>query len=48
MSAALGLKERTVRTAPSRREALHLNTGWGAVPVPDSRVPPASSPVVAN
>ena len=29
--AAPGSKERAARTAPSRREALHRNTGWGAV-----------------
>ena len=34
--------------ALSRREALHMNTGWGATSVADRGVPPASSPVIAN
>ena len=39
-----GSEERVEAAAPSRREALHVDTGWGAVSVPDSRVPPAAAP----
>ena len=39
-----GSEEGVEATAPSRREALHVDPRWGAVSVPDSGVPPAASP----
>ena len=41
--AAPGPDEGEDAIAPSRREALHMNTGWGAVSVADSGVPPAAA-----
>ena len=42
------LEEGVEATAPSRREALHMNTGWGAVSVADSGVPPAAAPIAID
>ena len=42
--AAPGSEERVAKIAPSRREALHENTGWGAVSVADSGSPPQQQP----
>ena len=39
-----GSEVRVEAAALSRREALHVETGLGAVLVPDSRVPPAAAP----
>ena len=45
---APGSKERVEAMAPLRREALHVETGWGGVSAADSGSPPSSSPVVVN
>ena len=41
---APGPGERVQAIAPSRREALHMDTGWGAVSVADPGSPPAAAP----